>query len=120
MFLCFPDGSGFNVGDQGSIPRLGRSPEKGIELTSPALQADSLLSQSVQFSRSVVSDSLQLQGLQHARLPWSLLKLMSIESVIPSNNLILCHPLLLSSIFPSIRVFSRVGSLHEVAKVLEF
>ena len=37
---------------------------------------------------------------------WSLLKLMSIESVVPSNHLILCHPLLLPpSIFPSIRVF---------------
>ena len=39
---------------------------------------------------------------------WSLLKLMSIESVMPSNHLILCHPLLLlPSIFPSIRVFSK-------------
>ena len=39
---------------------------------------------------------------------WSLLKLMSIESVMPSNRLILCHPLLLPpSIFPSIRVFSN-------------
>ena len=37
-------------------------------------------------------------------ISWSLLKLMSIESVMPSNNLILCRPLLLSSIFPSIRV----------------
>ena len=38
---------------------------------------------------------------------WNLFKLMSIESVMPSNHLILCHPLLfLSSIFPSIRVFS--------------
>ena len=38
---------------------------------------------------------------------WSLLKLMSIESVMPSNHLILCHPLLpLLSIFPCIRVFS--------------
>ena len=36
----------------------------------------------------------------------SLLKLMSIESVMPSNHLILCCPLLLPSIFPSIRVFS--------------
>ena len=53
---------------------------------------------------------------------WSLLKLMSIESVMPSNHLILCHPLrLLPSIFPSIRVFSWwVCSLHQVAKVLEF
>ena len=39
---------------------------------------------------------------------WSLLKLMSIESVMPSNQLILCHPLLLlPSILPSIRVFSK-------------
>ena len=36
----------------------------------------------------------------------SLLKLMPIESVMPSNHLILCHPLLMPSIFPSIRVFS--------------
>ena len=43
----------------------------------------------------------------------SLLKFMSIESVMPSNNLILCHPLLLSpSIFPSIRVFSKESVLH--------
>ena len=39
---------------------------------------------------------------------WSLLKLMSIELVMPSNHLVLCHPLLLLlSIFPSIRVFSN-------------
>ena len=39
---------------------------------------------------------------------WSLLKLMSIESVMPSNHIILCHPLLLPpSIFPSIRIFSN-------------
>ena len=44
---------------------------------------------------------------------WSLLKLMSIESVMPSNHLILCHPLLLMpSIFPSIRVFSNESVLH--------
>ena len=43
---------------------------------------------------------------------WSLLKLMSIESVMPSNHLILCHPLLLlPSIFPSIRVFSSESVL---------
>ena len=41
----------------------------------------------------------------------SLLKLMSIESVMPSNHLILCHPLL-PSIFPSIRVFSNESVLH--------
>ena len=44
---------------------------------------------------------------------WSLLKLMSIESVMPSNHLILCHPLLLPpSVFPSIRVFSNESVLH--------
>ena len=44
---------------------------------------------------------------------WSLLKLMSIESVMPSNQLILCHPLLfVSSIFPSIRVFFNESALH--------
>ena len=43
----------------------------------------------------------------------SLLKLMSIESVMPSNHLILCHPLLLlPSIIPSIRVFSNESDLH--------
>ena len=45
---------------------------------------------------------------------WSLPKLMSIESVMPSNHLILCRPflLLLPSIFPSIRVFSNESALH--------
>ena len=43
----------------------------------------------------------------------SLLKLMSIESMMPSNHLILCHPLLLLlSIFPSIRIFSSESALH--------
>ena len=51
----------------------------------------------------------------------SLLKLMSIESVIPSNHLILCRPLLLPpSIFPSIRAYSNESTSHQVAKVLEF
>ena len=50
---------------------------------------------------------------------WSLLKLKSIALVMPSNYLILCHHLLLPSIFPSIRVFSQwVSSSHQVAKVL--
>ena len=74
---------------------------------------------SVQFSRSVVSDTLQLHGLQHATPPcpsptpgvYSNLCLSS-QSVMPSNHLILCCPLLLSpSIFPSIRVFSNESAL---------
>ena len=74
---------------------------------------------SVQFSRSVVSDSLRPHGINTAcqsslsiTNSWSLLKLMSVESVIPSNHLILCCPLLLPpSIFPSIRVFSNESVL---------
>ena len=59
-----------------------------------------------QFSLSVVSDSLQQLGLR------SLLKLMSIESMMPSNHLILCCPLLLQpSIFPSVRIFSNESLL---------
>ena len=65
-------------------------------------------------SHPVVSNSLRPHRLRHARLPCcslspqSLLKLLSIESMVPSNHLILCHPLLLlPSIFPSIRVFSN-------------
>ena len=71
------------------------------------------------FSHSVMSDSLWPHGLQHvhgASLSFtnsrSLLKLMSTESVRPSNRLILSHPLLLlPSIFPSIRVFSSESVL---------
>ena len=73
---------------------------------------------SVQFSCSVVSDSLQPHELQHARPPCpitnsrSLFKLMSIESVMPSSHLILCCPLLLlPPIPPSIRVFSNESTL---------
>ena len=74
---------------------------------------------SVQFSHSVVSDSLQCHGLQLTRLscpsqtPRTCSR-MSIESVMPSNHLILCRPLLLPpSIFPSFRVFSK-ESVHHI------
>ena len=53
------------------------------------------------------------QGLPSITNSWSLLKLMSIKSVMPSSHLILCHPLLLlPSIFPSIRVVSNESTLH--------
>ena len=70
------------------------------------------------FSCSVMSDSLWPHGLQHARLPCpslspSLLRFTSIESVMLSNHLVLCHPLLLlPSVFPSIRVFADELALH--------
>ena len=82
---------------------------------------------SVQFSRWVVSNSVALwttacQASLSITSSQSLLKLMSIESVIPSNHLILCCPLLLPpSIFPSIQgLFKWVRSSHQVAQVLEF
>ena len=80
---------------------------------------DIFLISSVQFSRSVMSDSLRLHGLQHARLPCPsptpgacsnscpLIKL-----VMPSNHLILSPLLLPPSLFPSIRVFSVESAFH--------
>ena len=72
---------------------------------------------SLLFSPLVVSDPLQPHALQHATMSFtislSLLKLMSIKSVMPSSHLILCHPLLLPpSTLPSIRVFSNESTLH--------
>ena len=72
----------------------------------------------IQFSHSVVSDSAipwtaACQTSLSITNSWSLLKLMSIESVMPSNHLILCRPLLLlPSIFPCIRVFSNESVLR--------
>ena len=82
-------------------------------------------------AQSVYTDQFSsVQSLSHVRLfatpwtaacqasllitnSWSLLKFMSVESVMPSNHLILCCPLLLlPSIFPSIRVFSSESVLH--------
>ena len=101
------------------------------------------LSLSVLYSRSLlviyfIYQFSSVQSLSRVRLfvtPWitahqaslsitnsrSSLKLMSIESVMPSSHLILCRPLLLlPPIPPSIRVFQWVNSSHEVTKVLEF
>ena len=105
MLMCFS----VNFRDRNSVQQL-----KTVLITEPQ---DRLFSWT-QFSCSVVSDSAT---------PWtaarqtslsitssrSLPKLMSIESVMPSNHLILCCPLLLlPSIFPSIRVFSNESALH--------
>ena len=77
-----------------------------------------LKTHSDQFSRSVLSDSLWPHGLQHSRSPCpsptpGACSNSSIESVMPSNHLILCCPfLLLPSILPNIRVFSNESVLH--------
>ena len=74
---------------------------------------------SVQFSLSVVSDPLLPHEPQHARppcpspTPGVYSNSCPVQSMMPSNHLILCHPLLLPpSIFPSIRVFSNESVLH--------
>ena len=70
------------------------------------------------FSCSVMSKSLQPHGLQHARPSCpspspAACSNSPIESMMPSDHLILCHPLiLLPSIFPSIRVFSNESAVH--------
>ena len=69
----------------------------------------------VQSLRSVqlfVTWTAALQASLSFTISQSLLKLMSIESVMPSHHLAFCHPLLLTSIFPSIRVFSNELTLH--------
>ena len=73
-----------------------------------------MICNSVLFSHSVMSDSLRLHEHQHTKASLSITnsqsspKPMYIESVMQSNHLILCHPLLLlPSIFPSIKVFSN-------------
>ena len=88
-------------------------PEQSIVICVETFTALTVCFSSVQFSPSVVSDSATPWTAAHqASLSitnsQSLLKLMSIESVMTSNHLILCRPLLLlPSIFPSIRVFSK-------------
>jgi len=100
----------------------------------PKITADSDYSHKIKryllLERKALTNLVVVESLSHVQLfatpwtaahqaslsftsSWSLLKLISIESVMPSNHLILCHPLLfLPSIFPSIRVFSNVSALH--------
>ena len=68
---------------------------------------------------SVMSDSFRPHGLQHIRLPcpsptlWSLLKLISIESMMPSNHLIICHPFLLCNTL-NIQSNSEKGDIYMI------
>ena len=108
------------VGNSGPPPILqsvkSLPPSRWVEVTAMTLHPEKG-SSPVQFSRSLMSSSLQHHGMQHARPPCPSptpeVKLTSIESVMPSNHLILCRPLLFPpSIFPSIRVFSNKSVLH--------
>ena len=60
----------------------------------------------------VVSWTAACQASVSFTISWSLLKFMSIKSIMPSNHLILCRPLLLPSVFPSIKAFSSMSVLH--------
>ena len=71
----------------------------------------------IQFSRSVMSDSLQPRELQYARPPCPspnprVYQRSCPLMVMPSNHLFICRPLLLPSVFPSIMVFSNESAFH--------
>ena len=89
----------------------------GLDLTCKRLSDSAGVVTAPVFNRSVVSDSatpwtVARQASLSITYSWSLLKLMSIESVMPSSHLILSRPLLLlPSIFPSIRVFPNESVL---------
>ena len=106
-----------------------RSGEDGIDLLLPA----SLLCLNflLLFSHSFMSYSLWPCGLQHARIPCpstvslNLLKLMVMLSMIPSNHLVLCHPLLSPSphafnLSQQQDLFQWVSSSHQVVKVHQY
>ena len=64
-------------------------------------------------SNSATPQTAACQAFLSFTISWSLLKFMSVESVMPSNHLVLCHPLLLlPSIYPRIRVFSNESGLR--------
>ena len=114
--LCPWDSSGKNTGVGWHSLLQGNLPDPGIETGSHGLQADSLPSpvqslSCVQLFAAPWTAALQASlSITNSR---SLLKLLCIELVMPSNHLILCCPLLLlPSIFPSIRVFSNESVLH--------
>ena len=102
-------------------------------LSAPALRRQAVVCQGLVLDpcgeKSLVYQFSSVQSLCRVRLfatPWTaalqaslsittsqrLLKLMSVESVMPSNHLILCHSLLLPSVFPSIRIFPSESALH--------
>ena len=92
---------------EGKSGRLGNSPGHWWSLWHQSVQSLSRVRLFVTPGTAARQASLSITNSR------SLPKLMSIESVMPSNHLSLCHPLLLlPSIFPSIRVFSKESALH--------
>jgi len=109
---CISEGNETRRISQKGLFTIARMWKQSTSRMNGSFQKNKKYVQSVQFSRSVVSDSVTPWSAAHqASLSiinsWSLLKLMSIKSVMPSNHLILCRfLLLLPLIFPSIRVSS--------------
>ena len=109
-------------------PKFQTVPQLSVSIPAPlSLLLSSLISVLLSLSVYILYSVQSLSRVQFFATTWtaahqaslsttnsmSLLKLMSIESVMPANHLILCHPLLLlPSIFPSIRVFSNKSVLH--------
>ena len=121
LILCHPlIPPAFNLSQHQDLFQWVRSSYQVTKVFELQLQHQSFqwISSVVQFSHSVMSDSATpWTAARQASLSitnsQNLLKLMSIESVMPSNHLILCCPLLLPpSIFPSIRVFSDESVLR--------
>ena len=110
----------------GLLPGLGRSPgeengnilqysclgnpmDRGAWMATVHLVVQSLSRVRLSAASWTVAHQVSLSFI----ISWNLLKLMSIESVMPSSHLVLCHPLLLlPSIFPRIRLFSNESALH--------
>ena len=94
-----------NLTDSGGTNAVNSTPNHSVQFSS--VQSLSRVQLFVTPWTAACQASLSITNSQ------SLLKLMSIELVMPSNHLILCHPLLfLHSVFPSIRVFSSESALH--------
>ena len=109
------------------FPSLGDLLNPGIKPGSPALQADALPSEPSEKPNDLFSSVQLLSRVQLFATPWTAERQaslsitnswspptpMSIELVMPSNHLVLCHPLLLlPSVSPSIRVFSNESALR--------
>ena len=99
-WLCLRSSAGEREEGAGR-KRLSHSPIMLLLLSSGLVMSDSVSPRTAAHQPSLSSIIFQ-----------TLLKFMSLESVMPSNHLILCHPLLSPSIFPSIRVFSNESALH--------
>ena len=100
LVWCVCNGSAVIISMTSAVPRL---------LFNPSVQFSSVTQSCPIFSTPWTTTHQASLSFTISR---SWLKLMSIESVMPSNNLVLCRPLLLPSIFPSIRVFSNESAFH--------